>query len=187
MGPRDWDHQSTQSEGVLDGYIFPRHPVIAPEVNGVFDMFCGSSLYLFSRCLDVWGVIWKSLHPAFPQVQLDTSAVPDTNCAQTGAIWLGSSAVPLISTAPLNARDARTKPSDEKKRAWPSKLLRLMFLKLIWKLWSLNFSTAIHPFFQEFNICNEVVVMANKHWHGGLHEESILVQAVVGWYLYIYI
>lgn len=73
-------------KGVLDGYIFPRHPVIAPEVNGVFDMFCGSSLYLFSRCLDVWGVIWKSLHPAFPQVQLDTSAVPDTNCAQTGAI-----------------------------------------------------------------------------------------------------
>lgn len=61
-----------------------------------------------------------------------------------------------------------------------------MFLKLIWKLWSLNFLTAIHPFFQEFNIYNEVVVLANKHWHGGLHEESILVQAVVGWYIYIY-
>ena len=83
---------------------------------GVFGIFSGPVIP-FQQVFGCLGRYLEVFAPAFPQVQLDTSAVPDTNCAQTGAIWLGSSAVPLISTAPLNARDARTKPSEESKES----------------------------------------------------------------------
>ena len=44
-------------------YIFPRSQ-IPPEI-GCFWYILRVQSYLFSRCLDVWDVIWKSLHPLF--------------------------------------------------------------------------------------------------------------------------
>ncbi len=66
------------------GYIFPRHPFIPPEL--VCSMYILGGPVIPFQQVGMPRALLGICAPVFPQVQLDTSAVPDTNCAQTGAV-----------------------------------------------------------------------------------------------------